>query len=58
MAKDLSRSLTKKTEMAYNLMKGWSALHVMREMQIKTTRYHYKPLKWPKPGTRTKPNAG
>lgn len=27
-------------------------------MQSKTTRSHYTPIKWPKPGTPTPPNVG
>ena len=32
--------------------------YVSRELQIKTTRYHYRPIKWPKSKTMTILNAG
>ena len=40
-AKDLNRYSIKDIQKASKYMKGYSTSYVIREMQIKTTRYHY-----------------
>ena len=40
-AKDLNRHLTKDTQMASKYRKRHSTSHVIREMQVRTTRHHY-----------------
>jgi len=45
-AKDLNRHLTKNTQMANNMRRGFT-LFVIRELQI-MTKHHYTPILMPK----------
>ena len=45
-AKDLNRHLTEEdNEITSKYVKRWSTSDIIREMQIKTMRYHYTPLR-------------
>ena len=45
-AKDLNRHLTEEdNEITSKQMNRWSTSYMIREMQIKTMRYHYTPLR-------------
>ena len=57
-AKDPNRNLTKDVIQTTNrYTKRYSTAYVFREMQIKTMRYHYSPIRLTKSSTLTIPNA-
>lgn len=59
LEKDLNDHLTKEdTQRGNMLIKRCSTLYVIRELQIRTTRYYYTLVEWLKFKTSIAPNAG